>query len=416
MMKRMHNRGLSALSYTLCDKIRHTEQSTAQHSFDQPSPSSPRSLPALCLAWVMNASSLPTHPDRDPDPAPRPSLLIDTSTKPESSPPSPSLSFTSHVSHASLPHNQLFLQTPTNPPEPQALTGTPLPHRVAFSPSSYFSTYNQDSEDVHDRSNEPHLRRRKNPLYSYDGHPSVLAPRSRSSVSASSTSSTRERPSVPETPISPSTVSRRSSTVQNRSSVGASPGAEHSGGWMSGLSEIMASVSSRVVNTRAQEQLVRSPVYTLAEVDEDDENENLRYGHGNSSHPDVSKAPEVPPWAATSANIAGSEHGSTSGLRRSGSKRSTGSHTNLGSRTSQSHRGQPQTTEHIRSGTGSHPGKSNLEAQEKVRQDDEESIVFAPGGFTHRGGDKIRLEGRSLKIFSPNNSLRLWLASVLMSK
>lgn len=185
---------------------------------------------------------------------------------------------------------------------------------------------------------------------------------------------------------------------------------------MSGLTEIMASVSSRVVNTRAQEQLPsRTPVYTVPEVDEDGENDNPRYGLGNSSHPDVSRSSEVPPWAATSA---GSEHGSLGGLRRSGSRHSIGSHAggaNIGARTSQqSHRGHPPATDHSRSGAGSQLGRSNFEQPEKTQQDEESNPVA--GGSVHRGEDKIRLEGRSLKIFSPDNPLRLWLASVLMSK
>lgn len=183
----------------------------------------------------------------------------------------------------------------------------------------------------------------------------------------------------------------------------------------------MASVSSRVVNTRAQEQIpTRSPVYTLPEEDEDDDDddddENPRHDHGNTSHQDVSRSSDVLPRTTTSANVAGSEHGSTGDLRRSGSRHSSGSHaggSNQRTRTSTGQNG--QATGHVRSGTGSQYGKTTTEAPEKVRQDDEES-VFVPGGFAHRGGDKMRLEGRSLMIFAPDNPIRLWLASILMSK
>lgn len=68
-----------------------------------------------------------------------------------------------------------------------------------------------------------------------------------------------------------------------------------------------------------------------------------------------------------------------------------------------------------RSGAGSNIGKSASALPEKVTQDDEES-VFAPGGFKQRGSDKMKLEGRSFKLFSPENPLRLFLASILMSK
>ncbi|KAF9154776.1 calcium channel protein [Linnemannia schmuckeri] len=137
---------------------------------------------------------------------------------------------------------------------------------------------------------------------------------------------------------------------------------------------------------------------------------------------------------------AASEHGSTTGLRRSGSKRSSGSHagrsnhaggSNLGAAPTNrrgsgdvnggggggggGRRGLFHGTDRSRSGAGSNIGKSASALPEKVIQDDEES-VFAPGGFKQRGSDKMRLEGRSFKLFSPENPFRLFLASILMSK
>ncbi|KAF9214504.1 calcium channel protein [Podila verticillata] len=64
--------------------------------------------------------------------------------------------------------------------------------------------------------------------------------------------------------------------------------------------------------------------------------------------------------------------------------------------------------------TGSNLGKSNSVLPEKLQDDDES--VFTPGGFAHRGTDKMKLEGRSLMLFGPDNPLRIWLASILMSK
>ncbi|KAG0369918.1 calcium channel protein [Gamsiella multidivaricata] len=182
----------------------------------------------------------------------------------------------------------------------------------------------------------------------------------------------------------------------------------------------MANVSSRVVNTRAQEQPQnRSLSFTQGEASESELNEQQRSGHRNSFHQDTSVVPDVPPWVAPAGNTAVSDHGSSRNLRRSGSKRSSGSHaggTNLGVRTSQQgNRGPLQSTDNSRSGTGSHLGKPNSAHPEKAYQEDEESL-FTPGGFTHRGSVKMRLEGRSLMLFSPQNPLRLWLASILMSK
>ncbi|KAI1319626.1 calcium channel protein [Mortierella claussenii] len=229
---------------------------------------------------------------------------------------------------------------------------------------------------------------------------------------------------VPESPILTSVGSKRLSLVQNRSSVVGPSAAEHAGGWMSGLSEVMASVSSRVVNTRAQEQPQqhpgRSSTFAHQELNESDLHDMTRSNHRNSVHQDAPQAsPDLPPWVSPSVQGLGSDHGSVRNLRRSGSKRSSGSHgggTNLGVRTSQQgNRGPLQGTDFSRSGTGSHFGKSNPAVPEKQLQEDEESM-FAPGGFAHRGSDKMRLEGRSLLMFSPENPLRLWLASILTSK
>ncbi|KAF9115096.1 calcium channel protein [Mortierella sp. AM989] len=210
--------------------------------------------------------------------------------------------------------------------------------------------------------------------------------------------------------------------VQNRSSIlGAkgATGAEHSGGWMGGLSEVMASVSSRVVNTRAQEQYTARPsISSQGDPLENEPSDNHRSHHRNSIHKDASASSDALAWTSGSVHGPGSDHGSAR-IRRSTSGRSSSTNaggTNLGARTSQQgQQGQIQGTDISRTGTGSHLGKINSQIPEKAHKGDEES-VFAPGGFVHRGEDKMQLEGRSLKIFSPENPLRLWLASILMSK
>ncbi|KAF9174751.1 calcium channel protein, partial [Mortierella sp. AD010] len=243
--------------------------------------------------------------------------------------------------------------------------------------------------------------------------------RARSVTSRSSTSSTRERPFViPESPTLSSIASKRSSIVQNRSSISGPPGTEHSGGWIAGLSDVMVNVSSRVVNTRAQEQLPTHPS-TSSQGDpiESELNENHRPNNRDSFHQDALASSDALAWASGSIHGQGSERGSAR-IGRSTSKRSSSTNaggTNLGVRTSQlGQNGHIQGTDISRTGTGSHLGKSGSAILEKAQQGDEES-VFAPGGFVHRG-DKMRLEGRSLKLFSPENPLRLWLASIIMSK
>ncbi|KAG0308192.1 calcium channel protein [Dissophora globulifera] len=189
---------------------------------------------------------------------------------------------------------------------------------------------------------------------------------------------------------------------------------------MSGFSEVMANVSSRVVNTRAQEHTSnRLPPLPQSDISDTEQSDKAKSSQRNSFQQDAVTSSDIPPWNATSTNPVGSENGSVRMLRRSESKRSSGSHgqgVNLGVKTSQQgNHGPVQGTDHSRSVTGSFVGKANSAVPEKVFQGDEES-TFAPGGFVHRGSDKMRLEGRSLMIFSPDNPLRLWLASVLMSK
>ena len=124
---------------------------------------------------------------------------------------------------------------------------------------------------------------------------------------------------------------------------------------------------------------------------------------------------DAPPRASLSGYGIGSEHGSQI-PRRSISKQCSGGESNAGARHSQQgKRGILHgATNQSRSGGGSNLGKS-VSGIHDAPQGDEES-VFVPGGFVHRGAEKMRLEGRSLKIFSPQNPLRLWLGSILKSK
>ncbi|KAF9565316.1 calcium channel protein [Mortierella alpina] len=299
--------------------------------------------------------------------------------------------------------------------------------QTAFSPTSHISIHSPDHGSLSadpffdpvpaepSSDNEAGLRRRRHASFTVDGHSSSLAPRSQSVVSRSSTSSTRER--APVRPASPTLVpagSKRTSIVRNRSSVvgpPASPGTEQPGSWMHGLSDVMTGISSRVVNSRAQEQQPsRSSVHSQADHS-DGEQADLARQHRNSYHQEGSAS-------AVSYKVlgAGSEHGSTKLERVTGSKRSSGGGgSNLATRSPQhGTRGLFKSAEQSRSG-GSHLGKSHSAVHEKGLQDEGEPS-FAPGGFAHRAGDKIRLEGRSLLIFSPSNPLRIQLASVLMSK
>ncbi|KAF9123242.1 calcium channel protein, partial [Mortierella sp. 14UC] len=235
-------------------------------------------------------------------------------------------------------------------------------------------------------------------------------------------------------------------------SIGSRPtAAETSGGWMSGLSEVMANVSSRVVGVRAQEHTSNRSSFHSGDHSDGDHSEH-RPNHHSPIHQDGSTpaaaptSPEVPPWVSPSGHSA-SEHGSSTSLRRSRSKRSSGSQaggsnhaggsihaggSNLGAVATQhqgssavsggdgsggggARRGLFHGTDRSKSGAGSNLGKSASALPEKAHQDDEES-VFAPGGFKQRGSDKMKLEGRSFKLFSPENPLRLFLATILMSK
>ncbi|KAF9551224.1 calcium channel protein [Mortierella hygrophila] len=208
----------------------------------------------------------------------------------------------------------------------------------------------------------------------------------------------------------------------------------------------MANVSSRVVGVRAQEHGAPNRSSFHSGDHSDGDHSERKSNHHISMPQDASLPamastnPEVPPWVSLSGHDA-SEHGSATGPRRSGSKQSSGSHaggsnhargSNLdagptnrqgssgisgggGGGGSGGHRGLFHGTDRSKSGAGSNIGKAASALPEKVIQDDEES-VFAPGGFKQRGSDKMRLEGRSFKLFSPENPLRLFLASILMSK
>ncbi|KAF9393527.1 calcium channel protein [Podila verticillata] len=235
---------------------------------------------------------------------------------------------------------------------------------------------------------------------------SGLAPGAHSMASRSSTSSVMDNVR-PGSPTLSSLASKRSSMVLNRSSVIGTdqPSTNTGSGWISGLSEVMANMSSRVVNTRAQEQ-PRS-----GSMDSDREPEQLLSSQRGFSASDAPASPELPPWVAP---VAPSEHGSRI-ERRSGSKQSSGPGSNNGG-TRTSHQGPRGGSRGLLPGsmTGSNLGKSNSVLPEKLQDDDES--VFTPGGFAHRGTDKMKLEGRSLMLFGPDNPLRIWLASILMSK
>ncbi|KAF9099060.1 calcium channel protein [Mortierella sp. AD031] len=210
----------------------------------------------------------------------------------------------------------------------------------------------------------------------------------------------------------------------------------------------MANVSSRVVGTRSQEQGAsnRSSYHSGGDHSDGEPSEHRSSHHSPFSQDAAATtttaaaapaAPEVPPWVSPLGPSA-SEHGSAAGVRRSGSKRSSGSRaggsnvaggSNLGAAPtnrqgsaghsggggSGARRGLFHGTDRSKSGAGSNLGKSASGLPEKTPQGDEES-VFAPGGFKQRGSDKMRLEGRSFKLFSPENPFRLFLASILMSK
>ncbi|KAI8600683.1 hypothetical protein EDD21DRAFT_376485 [Dissophora ornata] len=404
----------------------------------------------------MNNEHSTTHTSVDPDwDATVPSQYLNPTASPHSHPSEPLFPSQSPVTAPQNPHlpsqSRLFLQTPgsqqldldhaqdpsSNNLQPSsASTASPYSlshspgagqhHHISFSPTSHISNYSQefDVDGVNmDRfgENESILRRRRRTSFNLEEQPSEHAPRSRSVASRSSTSTTRERmATVPESPTLSSVGSKRSSIIHNRSSVVGLPTAEHSGGWMSGLSDVMTNVSSRVVNIRAQEQLPSRPLqFPQGELSDSEQNDNQRSSQRNSFQHDAPVNPDGSPRITPASNVAGSDHGSAQMARQSGSKRSSGSHaggTNLGVRTSQQgNRATIQNTDYSRSGTGSHLGKSNSALPEKAYQADEES-TFTPGGFVHRATDKMRLEGRSLMIFSPENPIRLWLASVLMSK
>ncbi|KAG0019279.1 hypothetical protein BGZ81_009789 [Podila clonocystis] len=231
-------------------------------------------------------------------------------------------------------------------------------------------------------------------------------------ASRSSTSSIKDNAARPGSPTLSSLASKRSSMAQNRSSIIGTdqPSTVTGSGWMSGLSEVMANVSSRVVNTRAQEQHRAGSVVEGG----DPESEPIVSSQRSVSASDTPASPDLPPWVAP----APSEHDSVRIEKRSGSKRSSGSRgpgSNHGD-TRTSHQGPGGDSRGLlhNSKSGSNLGKSNSVLPEKP-QDDNES-VFAPGGFAHRGTDKMKLEGRSLLTFGPDNPLRVWLASILMSK
>ncbi|KAF9193354.1 calcium channel protein [Haplosporangium sp. Z 767] len=308
---------------------------------------------------------------------------------------------------------------------------TPAPVRASFS-SGYANPHSQDfgslsvdqlSETGSNDGIEAGLRRRRHASFVSDNQNSGLAPRSQSIASRSSASSTRERTGLkPGASTSSNVGSKRSSMAQNRSSVlgaSGSQGNDHAGGWISGLSEVMTGISSRVVNSRAQEQQPSRPTAQSqtdhSEGDHSDQTNNNR----NSYHQDTSANPNVPPWVSASVHTGGSDRSSVKGERRSGNKKSSSSHgggSNLGARNSQQgHRGLFQSQDPSRSANGSNLGKSGSGLQDKSHLGDE-LPVFAPGGFAHRGSDTMRLEGRSLMIFAPDNPLRKALASILMSK
>ncbi|KAG0272810.1 calcium channel protein [Linnemannia exigua] len=425
-------------------------------------------------------------------------VLPSTSTEPATTTITNNIRPTSVSSSLFPPQNDIFLQAPSpnlrpagsggdstedlallNPLSPSAPGNSnysihitsPQPDEDTSFPAGLLSNRSQDFDnltieqltdpnylDHQSLHNEPSLRRRRPPTFHLMDHATTgsftsgLAPRTHSIGSRSSTSSAREPTGFSNRPTSPtisSVGSKRSSFVaNNRSSLIGTIAAESSGGWMSGLSEVMANVSSRVVGVRAQELTSNRSSFHSGDHSDGDHSEHRPNQHSSvdqdaSSHAVVPTSPEVPPWVSPSGHSP-SEHDSAPGVKRSGSKRSSGSQaggsnhaggsiraggSKLGAAATQrqgssavsggggvgGRRGLFHGTDRSKSGAGSNLGKSASALPEKVPQDDEES-VFAPGGFKQRGSDKMKLEGRSFKLFSPENPLRLFLASILMSK
>ncbi|KAF9428201.1 hypothetical protein BGZ94_003097, partial [Podila epigama] len=315
-----------------------------------------------------------------------------------------------------------YLPSPPIPLQTSAALATPSDALAADAAS-----FDQLSEGPYehlfdeDMNNEQALRRRKRTSFMSDSSSPGLAPMKRSIASRSSTSSIREGVARPGSPPLTSHGNNRSPKIRNRSSVlGTDQAVNTSPGWISGLSEVMANVSSRVVNSRAQEQ---SPGRTgpIAEQDPDgdlESSDQLQPSQRGVSVADAPASPELPPWVAPSGpQTAPSEHGSTKGLKRSGSKRNSGSRgpgsVQGGTRLSQQGQSLGQAPRGLFQGSmsGSNLGKSAI----PERHEGDEESVFAPGGFAHRGTDKMKLEGRSFLIFGPQNPFRLWLASILMS-
>ncbi|KAG0344566.1 hypothetical protein BG004_004357 [Podila humilis] len=217
-------------------------------------------------------------------------------------------------------------------------------------------------------------------------------------ASRGSISSIKENLAMPRSPTRSNSGSKRSlSMIQNRSSIigidqQQQPVSQSTAaGWISGISEVMANVSSRVVNTRAQEH------------------HQQQYPLGNLSGPIMEQHSDGEQVMVDHTAIE----------RRSTSKMSTGSH-GPGSNHDANRLSQPERQDSRglllqTSNSGSNLGNTSA-LQDKVTQDDDEESIFVPGGFAHRGTDSMKLEGRSLWIFGPNNRLRVWLATILMSK
>ncbi|KAF9167992.1 calcium channel protein [Actinomortierella ambigua] len=216
-------------------------------------------------------------------------------------------------------------------------------------------------------------------------------------------------------------------------------------GWIAGFSEIMADISSRVVNTRSQENINRRSLHSngsIQDVQESDSQARRSSSHGieagrSTSVATLPMSPELPPWVRsahvsepgsdpsnsfrhsvsgqTSSSSIGSPGmkpmqpgGSAPTSRPSGSQHGDAGH-------GQPKRGLLQSSEPPKPISASTGIMSGGVGGDRTAAGDEES-VFIPGGFSHRGNDAIVLEGYSLKLFAPDNQFRQWLASILVSK
>ncbi|KAF9585747.1 calcium channel protein [Lunasporangiospora selenospora] len=389
----------------------------------------------------VNTQPAISNPGADSNPGP---LRIHTNTT-RVTPPSPQVApasslpqTPSHQVSPSLEPTGPFLLPSSASIEsyPASLGSAPLARRTAFPPghSAVEGRYDSDRlsvgtyhlEGTNDRSrlSGPLLRRRRHASLNTENDPQAPThlPRSLSITSYNSSTSAREPHGArgigtPTTNDPSQGHSKWPATVHNRSSISGPP--EQPNNWISGLSDVVASVSSRVVNSRSQEQPPSQHRLSMHSISERSEGEGGDSLHQRGSIREASPVNEVPPWVAPVVHAPGSDHGSAKVEGYPGSKRSSGSHAggsnlSVNRLVSLGPHGEGVSAPDQSRPAGSHIDKSNSILREK--QDDDEESFFAPGGFKHRGGQKVKLEGRSLKLFSPHNRFRCWLLSVLTSK